>query len=416
MPTLGMDGLYFDNHDGHGNLGGLDHYNGLGNFGGGASPPVYARPTTITSALFTSRDGIVGTLKTEELNVPRDTNVHDSAAMHIWSPRVRSLVIDADLLSRVRMMADPTKVKNGKRLSSILEQSRSFKIYDSDRFGERVLGGRDQSENAPPHNPGQIFKMHRPSHGYLADAQLPHVFAYADLRSDRAHEIVAQLGSSVPFFTEIVRLHPDRTRFTIELIMAMLRLVVTTEMWFKHAASVARPADFSPQINPMITTPSHSTIPSGHATEAFAVAHLLAELVRDHVSNAAEIREQLMRQAARVAVNRVVAGVHFPVDGAAGQVLGMCMAEYFLARCKACGGVFTSGWKFLPEEFGERDHDWREIVDRFDSRETNEFMRTRRDFQIDPEPAHTDSGPLNWLYEQACKEWSHTSPLGLEEG
>ena len=45
--------------------------------------------------------------------------------------------------------------------------------------------------------------------------------------------------------------------------------------------------------------------------------------------------EQLMRQAARVAINRTVAGVHFPVDSTAGRVLGVTLAEYFIARCKA---------------------------------------------------------------------------------
>ena len=90
----------------------------------------------------------------------------------------------------------------------------------------------------------------------------------------------------------------------------------------------------------MIPTPIHGSWPSGHATEAHAVARVLFELVARGAVAAADnqLRELLMRQAARIAINRTVAGMHYPVDSMAGQALGLAVGEYFIERCQAAGG------------------------------------------------------------------------------
>src|SRR4030095_6798907 len=104
--------------------------------------------------------------------------------------------------------------------------------------------------------------------------------------------------------------------------------------------AVLRPHELSPQVQPMIPTPNHGSWPSGHATEAHAVARVLFELVARGAVAAADnqLRELLMRQAARIAINRTVAGMHYPVDSMAGQALGLAVGEYFIQRCQAAGG------------------------------------------------------------------------------
>ena len=89
----------------------------------------------------------------------------------------------------------------------------------------------------------------------------------------------------------------------------------------------------------MILTPGHGSLPSGHATEAHIVAYVLWNLVSpsEAINKSTEWLEQLMRQAARVAINRTVAGVHFPVDSAAGQLLGLTLGEYFVHRASGQG-------------------------------------------------------------------------------
>ena len=84
------------------------------------------------------------------------------------------------------------------------------------------------------------------------------------------------------------------------------------------------------------THTGHPAWPSGHATESFAGATLLNWLVRDpNGKNAPKFdpdaliaaQVPLYRQSERIAINRTVAGVHYPTDSMAGAVLGVTMVE-----------------------------------------------------------------------------------------
>ena len=147
------------------------------------------------------------------------------------------------------------------------------------------------------------------------------------------------------FWASVLPLYPARHRRTYELIQLVVRLAKYAEMNFKNAFSVLRPHELSPQVQPMIPTPNHGSFPSGHATEAHAVARVLFELASTAglaklppqpppAPAVVQLREQLMRQAARIAINRTVAGMHYPVDSMAGQALGLAIGEYFIARCQ----------------------------------------------------------------------------------
>jgi len=159
---------------------------------------------------------------------------------------------------------------------------------------------------------------------------------------------MAQIDPPYAFWSSIIYMHPDRTKRTFELINVLLQFCVYVEMRFKHALACWRPVEYNAQVQPMLTTPGHGSFPSGHATQVHAVAHVLKNLLNLNPAGNpghAMIIDQLDRQAARIATNRVVAGVHFPVDSMAGRMLGVALGEYFVARCT--GGAAFMGRTFL---------------------------------------------------------------------
>jgi hypothetical protein len=180
-----------------------------------------------------------------------------------------------------------------------------------------------------------IAEIQRP-HQATFEKQITMVLNWAQLRNERATEIMAQIDPQYAFWSSIVYLHADRTKRTLELINMALQFAVYVEMRFKHALACFRPVEYNAQVQPMITTPGHNTFPMGHATQAYTVGHVLKKLLSlDPDVNPTHkwVINQLDRQAARIATNRVIAGVHFPVDSMAGRMLGTALGEYFYGRC-----------------------------------------------------------------------------------
>jgi hypothetical protein len=173
-----------------------------------------------------------------------------------------------------------------------------------------------------------LARLIRPNEKIFSQ-QLDLVANYAELRQDRGAEVLAQMNGGGPFWASIVGLTTHRHKYTLELLDLAMSLATHVEMRFKHAFACTRPVDLSPQIQPMIPTPGHASWPSGHATEAYTTCAVLQALI----PHGDKYREQLERLAARIAVNRTVAGVHYPVDSAVGRLLGTSLADFLVARC-----------------------------------------------------------------------------------
>ena len=102
------------------------------------------------------------------------------------------------------------------------------------------------------------------------------------------------------------------------------------------------------RIQPMVATPGHSSYPAGHATQGEMLKLVLASLLG--LSSTSETYGQLDRLAARIAENRVVAGLHYPVDNEQGRILGAWLAWYFLDCATVADTPLAWLWKLASAE------------------------------------------------------------------
>ncbi len=304
---------------GHG--GGLGGGHG-GGHGGSTLMDDYADPVTV-AALNISREGIVDPASDQPYAhlAPRSRPVGDVQPLRRWDPWVRCTLLQGELLTHWSVTEQPGQ-------------------------NSLSLCWRDEA----------VLTLVRPADQVFI-AQVSQVMSYAALRQDRTAEILAQIDGQFPFWQALFPLRLQQLPRTQEIIVAVTQLAVFIEMRFKHAFACKRPIEYSPQVQPMISTPGHGTYPMGHATQIYAVRWVLQQLYLQALKplagdQAAEaFAEQQQRLAFRMSENRIVAGVHFPVDLVGGALLGTVIG------CSAVslfdGGQLpkvTASGPSLPEE------------------------------------------------------------------
>jgi membrane-associated phospholipid phosphatase len=345
----------------------------------------------VSDALIRSRDGIVGSWQ-PPVTAPDPLNLEDRDNLERWSPWVRAAVVDVEMVSRLGFTLDAASTP------------RHMVVWHLE-VPASVGGNPPQPAYAP------LFSMARPTKA-IFKAQLTLVNQYAELRTDRQTEILAQIGGGLAFLGSIAQLHPDRTPHTLELLAAVLRLSLFVHLRLKQGLACRRPLEYSPQIQPMIATPAHGALPSGHATESFAAALVLWSVMRASGRagyDTADWRVQLLRLASRIAINRTIAGVHFPVDSAAGAVLGLTLGRYFVNRCSGAAGY--RAWRFEGTKYPQDgDFIWHELYDV--AGETLRAIPNATGYSVPDGPNNQVIDPskqsyvLTWLWNKAKSEWT----------
>jgi len=244
----------------------------------------------------------------------------------------------------------------------------------------------------------EIVAVKRPDVDFFR-AQTKLVEDWAELRDERTAEILAQLTPQFPFWNSVADLQLDRRAHTLELMWLALSFASYVEMRFKHALACARPDAYSAKVQPIIPVPGHGSFPSGHATEAYMMAHLLENLL----INGNELRAQLQALAERTSINRTVAGVHFPVDSMVGRCLGNTLAEYFLTMTGKC-----AFWR-------ARTFD----VEKLKIKQTDDFAQPKqlpKGEQVNYTMSAADLERVHavmWFWEQADAEWPKAGQMDV---
>ncbi len=146
------------------------------------------------------------------------------------------------------------------------------------------------------------------------------------------------------------------------------------------------------------------------------LARLLTLLTQNAPGNT-RLEERFNKLAERIAINRTVAGVHFPVDSAAGQVLGTSLADYLVCVASfgtdALRGESSKGWKARifkrdPASYKDRDFartDLANFVDNDPAKSPKVVYPPAKRRAASARKSTAPQTPLQWLWVAAASEW-----------
>jgi hypothetical protein len=171
--------------------------------------------------------------------------------------------------------------------------------------------------------PSLLFSIAPMENPFPYETQIDKVLRAASEREERLPEILGQAADFRQFFYSLTGLDRAPMPHVDELIQVAWDWATYVVMMLKNNLAEYRPVQRSSLVMPIIATPGHGSLPSGHATIASMTHHLLSALLYGQKDSRIEL---LYRLAARIAFNRVVAGVHFQMDSYVGRFLGAQLA------------------------------------------------------------------------------------------
>lgn len=199
---------------------------------------------------------------------------------------------------------------------------------------------RYKGQDTPPEAGDQLIDVYKlgyvdPTEDVAKEAAALQI--YLPLRTTHLEERIRKQAQgekwAIQPLLDVVGLRFDRP---VHVKGSRLRHLIQTNIWwavfhYKVQASRSRPwSQTSINLYPIFQRPDrlypgHPSYPSGHATMAYTWALLLAKF---HASKA----PALLLAATEVAVNREVAGVHFPSDKVCGLALGSEIAKQIYGK------------------------------------------------------------------------------------
>jgi membrane-associated phospholipid phosphatase len=166
------------------------------------------------------------------------------------------------------------------------------------------------------------------------DGQIRRILDLAPEREERFLEVIDQddADGALNYWLGMLQISPARNPATYLMVRVGRRIGEHVAMCLKGLFRSPRPSQLCPGIIPMIDPPATPSFPAGHAVQSYLVSYLLAyslpnipqQTIPEDLNAASGA---LFDLADRVSMNRVVAGLHFPTDIAAGKAVGIaCFA------------------------------------------------------------------------------------------
>lgn len=136
-------------------------------------------------------------------------------------------------------------------------------------------------------------------------------------RADRAMEIMDQASGqgALNYWIGLLRIDPSQDKNTYLLMLVARKIGEYVAMGLKDVYKFRRPSQVYPHIMPAIDPPDTPSYPSSHSLQAHLISGLLKKALP---ANANQTVAALDHLAGRVAYNREIAGVHYPMDSLAG--------------------------------------------------------------------------------------------------
>jgi hypothetical protein len=119
--------------------------------------------------------------------------------------------------------------------------------------------------------------------------------------------------------------NPKRLPLTFALLQNAAADAETISSAAKTLWNRPRPPLQDRDIHPVVTVPGSPSYPSGHAMRGALWSIILAKL-------APEEQDRILARGAQIGEDRIIGGVHFPSDVAAGQKLGSTLALRLLSN------------------------------------------------------------------------------------
>jgi hypothetical protein len=213
----------------------------------------------------------------------------------------------------------------------------------------------------------------------MFDEELKAVTKAAGRRGLQLEEAFTQALSPAAYFAAITGLAEQSKGATLLYLTVATDVLGNLLHGMKHAFGIARPSQKEGLLLPIVALPSHGSFPAGHAAYSYMLAELIAAL------NPLADRDSLLKVAGFAADNRVVAGVHYPIDSIAGEVLGRGLAAWLVAL----GSPNPSAATWRPTRYA---------VDTAKDKGTRHLDNAASDAGM--------AAPWQWLTHMAAKEWA----------